>query len=143
MKRGVSNSDFSNGNSDQPAGQPVYDGYQESFVREQVDLTGYAGQSSVFFRFSFRGDSNVSQLDGFWFDDFSVFDNTSNCPLTIVENTGTSIVASQSAIASIDTDGLVSIGSNVTYNAGNYVQLNPGFCTPVNAIFQAIIQACQ
>lgn len=142
MKPGVNNNDFSNGNSDQPSGEPIYDGYQESFVREQIDLTTYAGQT-VYFRFRFRGDSNVTQLDGFWFDDFSVFDNTSNCPIAIIENSGAIINSSQSAIVSIDTDGSVSAGNNITYNAGDYIQLNPGFCTPATTIFRAIILACQ
>jgi len=143
MKKGVSNNDFTNGNSDQPAGEPIYDGYQESFVREQFNLSAYSGFPSVYFRFTFLGDTNASQLDGFWFDDFSIFDDVDLCPLVIIENTGSIINNSQSAVNSIETNGTVAIGSNLSYNAGDLVQLNSGFNSPIGSSFEAFILACQ
>jgi len=78
-KPGANSSDFAAGIGsiagimDQPADEALYDGYQESFVREEIDLSSYAGVNSVYFRFTFRGDADVSQEDGFWFDDFTIY----------------------------------------------------------------------
>jgi len=78
-KPGANSNDFASGlgtisgTLDQPFGEALYDGYQEAFVREEIDLSSYAGVNSVYFRFTFRGDSDVNQKDGFWFDDFTVY----------------------------------------------------------------------
>lgn len=143
MKPGVVNSEYINGNSDQPSNEPIYDGYQQTFVREQIDLSAYAGLATVEFRFVFVGDFSVGQGDGFWFDNFTVYERNSNCPVTIVENTNPNITMSQSAVVSIDTDGSVTTGTTIVYNAGSFVQLNPGFCVLSNTTFSAIILACQ
>ena len=66
------------GNSYQAEGEPVYDGFQTSWVQEEVDLTEYIG-SSVKFKFILYSDQSVNE-DGFYFDDFTV---------TIVEMTTT------------------------------------------------------
>ena len=63
------------GNGFQPVGEPVYDGAQNTFVMETIDLSDYIGQSDVRFRFDFKTDG--AQTDaGIWVDDFEV--NTLN-----------------------------------------------------------------
>jgi hypothetical protein len=57
------------GSEDQPQGQPLYDGTQEQWVLEQIDLSDYIGQS-INARFIFRSDSFV-EADGFYFDDLT------------------------------------------------------------------------
>lgn len=60
------------GSDDQDEGEPLYDGVQNSWVLEEVDLTDYIGESDVRFRFRFVSDIWVN-ADGFYFDDFTVY----------------------------------------------------------------------
>jgi len=57
---------------DQPTGEGLYDGFQKEWVREEIDLSAYAGLSSLFIRF-IADDDQPSQLDGFFFDDFKIY----------------------------------------------------------------------
>jgi carboxypeptidase T len=54
----------------QPSGQPVYDGVQSAWVREEMSLTGYTG-SQVKFQFQLVTDGAVTR-DGWYVDDISV-----------------------------------------------------------------------
>lgn len=56
---------------DQDFGEPLYDGTQMDWVFEEVDLTDYLEESDVRFRFRLITDAGL-QMDGFYFDDFSV-----------------------------------------------------------------------
>ncbi len=58
------------GSSNQSAGNPLYDGTQLTWVKEEIDLSDYLGQQ-VKFRFRLRSDFGEQQ-DGFYFDDFTV-----------------------------------------------------------------------
>ncbi len=58
------------GQGTQPAGEPGYEG-QSGWVEETIDLSAYAGESHVFFRFIFTSDGAVN-MDGFYFDDFEI-----------------------------------------------------------------------
>ena len=58
------------GTSNQAEGEPVYDGYQTTWVQELIDLSAYTGHS-VTFRFILKSDSWLNE-DGFYFDDFRV-----------------------------------------------------------------------
>ena len=72
------------GNEYQATGQPVYDGFQTSWIREEIDLSNYIG-NNVKFRFLIKTDGWVTE-DGFYFDDFSV---------SVVENQTTGIRLSE------------------------------------------------
>ena len=50
--------------------EPLYQGIQNDWVEEEIDLTAYLGQS-IDIRFVLRSD-NFIQLDGFYVDDFEV-----------------------------------------------------------------------
>ncbi len=50
--------------------QPAYNGFQNDWILEEVDLSDYLGQQ-VYFRFQLDSDDFVNE-DGFYFDDFSV-----------------------------------------------------------------------
>lgn len=54
----------------QPQQEPLYDGKQLSWVREQIDLTDYLGES-IQIRFRIVSDNNVAG-DGFFFDDLTI-----------------------------------------------------------------------
>lgn len=58
------------GTVDQDFEQPVYDGFQNIWIAEDIDLDSYIGQS-VKFRFYFGSDGFL-EYDGFYFDDFKV-----------------------------------------------------------------------
>jgi len=58
------------GNSDQDQGKPLYDGFQTTWVQEEINLSDYLGQS-IMFRFQIRADGGVTE-DGFYFDDLEV-----------------------------------------------------------------------
>ncbi len=55
----------------QPNGDPVYEGTQQSWVLEEINLSDYLGQQ-IRVRFQLRSDVEVT-ADGFYFDDFKVF----------------------------------------------------------------------
>jgi hypothetical protein len=59
------------GVSAQDNGQPLYDGTQNNWVFEEVDLSGYLGETNVQFKFRLVSDQGVT-ADGFAFDDFSI-----------------------------------------------------------------------
>lgn len=58
------------GTIDQISGQPLYDGLQNAWVKEEINLSDYLGYK-VLFRFRLVSDQAVV-ADGFYFDDFKV-----------------------------------------------------------------------
>jgi len=66
--------------ANQPAGQPVYDGNKNEWVKEQVVTKDYVDQD-IRLRFTLRSDT-WSTADGFYFDDLSV---------TVIDMTGVGI----------------------------------------------------
>ena len=54
----------------QPPGQPLYDGTQTSWVREEISLSGYTS-SQVKLRFKLRTDGSL-QRDGWYLDDIGI-----------------------------------------------------------------------
>lgn len=58
------------GNSDQDFNQPLYDGFQNTWVLEEINLSDYIGQN-IKVRFQIVADGGVTE-DGFYFDDFQV-----------------------------------------------------------------------
>lgn len=64
---------FTNEGSDnqtQPTGEPLYDGSQNDWVLEQIDLNDYLGEE-ITIRFNFVTDGEV-RADGFYFDDLTI-----------------------------------------------------------------------
>ena len=57
-------------NGGQPTGQPLYDGTQNNWVLEQIDLSDYLGEE-ITMRFKFESDGEV-RADGFYFDNLTV-----------------------------------------------------------------------
>ncbi len=60
----------SKGNTNQISNQPIYDGIQNTWVKEEVDLSSYIN-SNILIRFRFQSDS-FENFDGFYFDDLKV-----------------------------------------------------------------------
>jgi hypothetical protein len=60
----------SNWGDPQPAGEPLYDGTENSWVLEEISLTDYLGEE-IMFRFILVSDQGVTD-DGFYFDDFEI-----------------------------------------------------------------------
>ena len=57
-------------NPGQPTGEPLYDGTQNSWVQEEIDLSDYLGES-ILVRFQLVSD-NAQRRDGFYFDDLVI-----------------------------------------------------------------------
>ncbi len=57
-------------NGFQPEGEPLYDGNQNDWILEEIDLSDYLGQR-IKIRFQFASDDQVNN-DGFYFDDLVV-----------------------------------------------------------------------
>ena len=57
-------------NNAQPTGEPLYDGLQNDWVFEQIDLSDYLG-STILVRFQLVSD-NALRADGFYFDDLKI-----------------------------------------------------------------------
>ena len=55
----------------QPDGQPIYDGFQTTWVQEQMPLDAFAGQSAVYLEFRQGSDLSVTE-DGWTIDDIAV-----------------------------------------------------------------------
>lgn len=58
------------GTLDQDPGQPVYEGFQNTWVKERIDLTPYIG-NQIKIRFMLVSDG-FEEYDGFYFDDLSI-----------------------------------------------------------------------
>lgn len=72
-------------NGFQPEGEPLYDGTQNDWVLEEIDLSDYLGEN-ILVRFEFRSDGQVNE-DGFYFDDLQI--NVVEGQLAIEDNTST------------------------------------------------------
>jgi carboxypeptidase T len=70
------NAGISESGSVQPEGEPIYDGTQNNWVLEEIELDDYLGQT-IKVRFQLRSDGG-SRRDGFYFDDFKVLYNLSD-----------------------------------------------------------------
>jgi len=57
-------------NNGQPTGEPLYDGNQNDWVLEEIDLSDYLGEQ-LLVRFQFESDGEV-RSDGFYFDDLKI-----------------------------------------------------------------------
>ena len=55
----------------QTSGEPGYDGYQDEWVNEFIDLPAYVHEPEVSVRFILRSDGSIEE-DGFYFDDFTI-----------------------------------------------------------------------
>jgi len=73
-------------NNSQPTGEPLFDGNQNDWVLEEINLNDYLGES-ILARFQLRSDNGLRQ-DGFFFDDltFNVLDEGSLGVNVILEN---------------------------------------------------------
>ena len=60
-----------NGQTAQPSTEPGYDGYQDDWVNEIIDLAIFANDPEINIRFKLSSDGSVEE-DGFYFDDFSI-----------------------------------------------------------------------
>ncbi len=74
-----------NGVEDQDLDQPLYDGAQADWVLEEVDLSDYIDEADVRFRFLLITDAGL-QMDGFYFDDFSIFTDAHPLDESGIEN---------------------------------------------------------
>lgn len=70
----------------QPNNQPVWEGVQNSWVLEEIELSDYLGQV-IKVRFQLKSDGGVRQ-DGFYFDDFSIYLENSDVGLDEFFNDG-------------------------------------------------------
>ncbi len=59
------------GTRDQSFNSPVYDGVFNDWVKEEIDLSAFAGSPKVWIRFTLRTDSYVER-DGFYFDEMEI-----------------------------------------------------------------------
>ena len=58
------------GSSNQAQGEPLYDGFQSTWVKEEISLSDYLGEN-ILARFTIVSDGGVRE-DGFYFDDFEI-----------------------------------------------------------------------
>lgn len=80
------------GNANQAQGEPLYDGFQNSWVQERIDLSDYLGQN-IKIRFLLVSDS-WQAYDGFYFDELKIeklpdpssISNTPNLTVDIYPN---------------------------------------------------------
>jgi len=63
----------------QPTGDPVYEGFQTTWVLEEISLSDYIGQT-INVRFQLESDAGARE-DGFYFDDFTIAYNIDDAGL--------------------------------------------------------------
>ncbi|MFK5983246.1 MAG: M14 family zinc carboxypeptidase, partial [Flavobacteriaceae bacterium] len=76
-------------NNGQPTGEPLYDGTQNDWVLEEIDLSDYLGEQ-ILVRFQFESDNGVTK-DGFYFDDLKINILDENLGATIFNETAFNI----------------------------------------------------
>jgi hypothetical protein len=129
------------GTNNQDAGSQLYDGVQNDWVLEEVDLSDYLGMDNIRFKFRLVSD-NYERGDGFAFDDFKVFtdgfsgvgiEEYSSSDFMIYPNPSTDVINVYAAnIKSINTVevlnnlGQVVVNSNVVGNQINVENLETG-----------------
>ena len=59
------------GTKDQSLSSPLYDGVQQEWVREEIDLSSFTGSKNLWIRFYIQTD-DYEQRDGFYFDNLEV-----------------------------------------------------------------------
>ncbi len=94
-----------NVNNGQPEG-PLYDGIQDSWIQEQINLEDYLGQS-VRIRFILNSDG-ANNFDGFYFDDLKL-----NIPLSTTLSTVSSTIQ-QFRIYPNPTNSILNINTNLS-----------------------------
>lgn len=67
------NPGVTNQSNSQPVGEPLYDGFQTSWVLEEINLSDYLGEE-IKMRFVLVSDQYINE-DGFYFDEFQVLFN--------------------------------------------------------------------
>jgi carboxypeptidase T len=72
------------GGSYQDFNSPVFDGTQTEWVKEEADLSWFAGEKKVWIRFSLTSDE-YAEKDGFYFDELEVL---SDAPVSASEDLG-------------------------------------------------------
>lgn len=65
----------------QDVDEPLYEGMQADWVLEEIDLTDYIDEDNVRFKFLLITDGGL-QMDGFYFDDFSVLSDGGQSGIT-------------------------------------------------------------
>jgi len=114
----------------------------ESWKQFQYDLTPFTFSSNVKFRFYMDTDGNTPS-DGFYFDDFSIKSFAAqDCVFDLSENGQPIDPGLYNAINSINSNGLVSPGDQVSFEAGNFIELLPNFEVGLGATFNATIKVC-
>ncbi|MFH1851458.1 MAG: M14 family zinc carboxypeptidase [Candidatus Neomarinimicrobiota bacterium] len=63
---------YGSGLGRQRSGEPGWEGSQEEWIQETIDLAAFAGAKQVFLRFILTSD-NEADYDGFSFDDFNLY----------------------------------------------------------------------
>jgi len=91
------------GTNNQDEGNQLYDGFQTTWVLEEVDLIDYIGMNNIRFKFRLSSD-NFSTEAGFSFDDFQIFTDG-------VEDIG--------GIDNIDSEGYTENDFNIYPNPAN------------------------
>lgn len=98
----------------QPEGKPVYEGFQTTWVNEEINLSDYLGQI-IQLRFQMKSDGGANE-DGFYFDDFvlsyNLQDTTTNVSISEITNQGISLFPNPTA-GKFEVKGL-EIGSQLT-----------------------------
>ena len=126
-----------------------------TYFEEPIELTNNIQKFAFVFRapvsdpdlrivLLFGGDTNDVLIDAIGFQEYCLdhpIDNI-NCPAYLTINDQDVYPQSYGATELIISNGIVKSNSNVLFKSNKEILLKPGFCTEVNAVFEAIIQNC-
>jgi len=106
---------------------------------DQVPLTSSQISNSTVFKFTCYGSINSDEV---YLDDIRIETCPSDCIAAIYQTSNANITSSESVINVIETNGVVQIGADIEFNAGDYILLDHGFEVKLGAVFHAYIDAC-
>ena len=142
--------DYNNNGSFEDAGELVYDAgaTSTSAVSGNITIPNSVTPGNVRMRISMKYNAAPASCEIFTYgevEDYTVnLVDQSPCPADVMESgsyaSGTNLVIESTTY--IQSDAIVELGANVTYDATSYIELNGGFTIEVGAEFLAIIDGC-
>jgi len=107
---------------------------------ETIQIDQQLLSSTTIIRFRCNGGINDDEV---FIDNIILETCLFECQDVIIENLNGISSTSQSVITSIESNNIINSGTNIEYNAGQYILLTAGFEIKANAVFHAFILGCE
>jgi len=106
---------------------------------EEVVLTDSQVSSTTMLRFTCDASINSDEV---YLDNIRIQSCPLDCEAAIFQTTNSIITESESVMNIIETNGIVEIGPDIDFDAGQYILMEAGFEVKLGAVFHAFIDGC-